>query len=168
MEAVLLTLTMKYNSCHQWSTTSITHAVLLLSPMKYYSYRACSITPVFPTTFPVFGFARIGKTILAERSEGMRNEVWRFFPLDTSRCIGHRSMLHLTSQHAPMGFSTHSLKTYIMFGKNTRHIQLKLAVHLTQTQNKFSPRASSRFIETRNKFARNPKQASRNLISCCS
>ena len=135
--------------------------------MKYYSYRACSTTPAFLTTFPVFGFARIGKTILAERSEGMRNEVWRFFPLDTSRCIGHRSMLHLTSQHAPMGFSTHSLKTYIMFGKNTRHIQLKLAVHLTQTQNKFSPRASSRFIETLNKFARNPKQTSRNLISRC-
>lgn len=44
--------------------------------MKYYSYRACSITPVFLTTFPVFGSVRIGKTILAERSEGMRNEVW--------------------------------------------------------------------------------------------
>lgn len=44
--------------------------------MQYYSYRACSITPVFLTTFPVYGFARIGKTILAERSEGMRNEVW--------------------------------------------------------------------------------------------
>lgn len=133
--------------------------------MKYYSYRACSTIPVFLTTFPVFGSARIGKTILAERSEVMRNEVWRFFPLDTSRCIGHRSMLHLTSQHAPMGFSTHSLKTYIRFGKNTRHIQLKLAARLTQTRNRFSPRASSRFIETQNKFARSPEQASRNLIS---
>ena len=136
--------------------------------MKYYSYRACSTTPAFLTTFPVFGSARIGKTILAEQSKIMRNEVWWFFPLDTSRCIGHRDMLHLTSQHAPMGLSTHSIETYIMFGTNTRHIQLKLAAHLTQTQNKFSPRASSRFIETRNKFARNPKQTSRNLISCCS
>lgn len=44
--------------------------------MKYYSYRACSITPAFLTTFSVFGFTRIGKTILAERSEVMRNEVW--------------------------------------------------------------------------------------------
>lgn len=44
--------------------------------MKYYSYRACSITPAFLTTFPVFGFARIGKTIFAKQSEGMSNEVW--------------------------------------------------------------------------------------------
>ena len=135
--------------------------------MKYYSYRACSITPVFLTTFPVFGFTRIGKTILAERSEDMRNEVWWFFPLDTSRCIGHRSMLHLTSQHAPMGFSTHSLKNAHHVWQNTRHIQLKLAARLTQTQNRFSPRASSRFIETLNKFARNSEQTSRNLISRC-
>ena len=121
--------------------------------MKYYSYRACSTTPAFLTTFPVFGSARIEKTILEEQSESMRNEVWWFFPLDTSRCIGHRGILHLTSQHAPMGLSTHSIETYIMFGKNTRHIQLKLAAHLTQTQNKFSPRASSPFIETQNRFS---------------
>ena len=136
--------------------------------MKYYSYRACSTTPAFLTTFPVFGSARIEKTILEEQSEIMRNEVWWFFPLDTSRCIGHRGILHLTSQHAPMGLSTHSIETYIMFGINTRHIQLKLAAHSTQTQNRFSPRASSLFTETLNKFIRNPKQASRNLISCCS
>ena len=74
--AVLLNLTMKYNSCHQRSTTPVVNEVLLLSSMKYYSYRACCTTPAFLTTFPVFGSARIGKTILAEQSEVMRNEVW--------------------------------------------------------------------------------------------
>ena len=35
-----------------------------------------STTPAFLTTFPVFGSARIEKTILEEQSEIMRNEVW--------------------------------------------------------------------------------------------
>ena len=37
LEAVLLNLTMKYNSCHQRSTTPVVNEVLLLSSMKYYS-----------------------------------------------------------------------------------------------------------------------------------
>ena len=43
--AVLLNLTMKYNSCHQRSTTPVVNEVLLLQSMQYYSclsdYLSC-------------------------------------------------------------------------------------------------------------------------------
>ena len=38
----------------QCSTTPIAHAVLLLSHMKYYSYRTCSTTPIFLPLFADF------------------------------------------------------------------------------------------------------------------
>ena len=37
LEAVLLNLTMKYNFCHQRSTTPVVNEVLLLQSMQYYS-----------------------------------------------------------------------------------------------------------------------------------
>ena len=42
----------------QWSTTPITHEVLLLSHMKYYSYRTCSTTPIFLPLFADFNWSR--------------------------------------------------------------------------------------------------------------
>ena len=160
-------MTMKYNSCHQrkyyfyhtCSITPVANEVLLLQSMQYYS----CLSDYLPSIW--LHKNRENNPCGAERGHEKRGLV-----ILSARHIA----VHRPSEHASFDFAACSDGVLNAFSKNahhvwqnTRHIQLKLAARLTQTQNRFSPRASSRFIETLNKFARNSEQTSRNLISRC-
>lgn len=116
LEAVLLNLTMKYNSCHQRSTTPVVNEVLLLQSMQYYSCLSDYLSSIW-----------------------LRKN-WKNNPCGAERGYEKRGLVilsarhvavHRPSQHASSDFAACSDGALNAFHRNLHHVWHKHETHST-------------------------------------